>query len=800
MGLTREERVVVWQRFVFRPEISEARCLDTVQRGVTRAELSGAEVLAQLGSTLVLSFDGVEHEDAVELARTEVEELLEQEDGIAVHIAIALGEVEIVDDPVRGRSYRGAVFDRVQALAHRARAGEIVLDEAAVQRAEERFLFARELMASGARGQALDPTHPDKRVCRAALAQLAPMPLAPSAVPVLEELLMIGRARGQQRVALYGEVSSAALEIADHAVHTLEAPLSIRMSRKAGGYQPLGSLCVGLRNVWPQDGMLEAAAIPPEVRQICAALLAGASVTRSDVVEALVGLCRAYTLGDKRPILVLDSLHEIDPATLGVVAETVMTPDLDILLVMTVPPGVGVPAQLVPANALYRLELPPMSVADGEYIAQTLLALPERSEVAQRVALLGGDSSLGVREAARTLVAAGDLVLRQERFGWRIAPRSAAGALPLEAMITERIAGLGPSAYRVLEGLCMVPADATRDLLYEVLALDGLPLDEIESGLAQLQGEGFCEGALSLGLADAAIRSALRTNMPAARGAELHRFVAQVLASDRALPGFGSGELAYHLAEGGLEKEAAAALIDAANAAANTGFQRVALRLLATAVKLDSSVDIRRAARELARMVDASIAPRTQPDRPLPPPPAGTAASASQPAHAAEDADDYEELKSEDLKPAFNMAQTAMRSAIQALEQEDFDGVERWLDAAVAAGFGKAAAQRVLAITQLARGEMHHATQTLQRAHTEDAPPSVRARDRLSWALVRMTTGDVMLAVRDALDALALSRRIEDTSGQLAAMHVLAQCYGLLERTPDAAKIAKAASALRAAS
>jgi hypothetical protein len=106
----------------------------------------------------------------------------------------------------------------------------------------------------------------------------------------------------------------------------------------------------------------------------------------------------------------------------------------------------------------------------------------------------------------------------------------------------------------------------------------------------------------------------------------------------------------------------------------------------------------------------------------------------------------------------------------------------------------------VLAITQLARGEMHHATQTLQRAHSEDAPPSVRARDRLSWALVRMTTGDVLLAVRDALDALALSRRIDDTSGQLAAMHVLAQCYRLLERTPDAAKIAKAANALRAAS
>jgi hypothetical protein len=63
-----------------------------------------------------------------------------------------------------------------------------------------------------------------------------------------------------------------------------------------------------------------------------------------------------------------------------------------------------------------------------------------------------------------------------------------------------------------------------------------------------------------------------------------------------------------------------------------------------------------------------------------------------------------------------------------------------------------------------------------------------------------MLTGDVMLAVRDALDALASSRRLDDTAGQLAAMHVLAICYRMLERNPDATRIAQAASALRAAS
>ena len=794
MGLTREERVVVWQRFVVNPDTAEARSIELVQQALTRAELSGAEVLVTLGSTLLLSFDGVELEDAVELARTEVEELLEHSDGVSLQIALALGDVEILEDPVRGRIYRGAVIDRAQSLAHRARPGEIVLDEASVQRAEERFLFARELRAGGWRGQALDPTHPDKRQCRSALRHLNPPPLAASALPSLEALNAILRAPGQQRVALYSDVSGAALELAEHCAQGGLCSLYLRMSRKAGGYQPLGSLCVALRGLWPSDEDLLAAQLPAALQIVFGKLLAGSAVTRADVVEALVGLCRMYTAEGRRPLWVLDPLHEIDPASLGAVAESVMMPELDIVLLMTVPTGVSVPAQLVPASQLHRLELPQMSAEDCARVAEQMLRVRPGSEIAQRVALLGGESSLGIREAARTLVTAGDLVLRDSAFVWRVAPRSAAQALPIEALITERVSGLGSSAYRVLEGLCVAPPDSTRRLLDQVLQRDGLPVEEIENGLSQLRAEGFVDAQLGLGMADAAIRGALRTIMPAARAGELHRFVAQALAGEPGLPGFGSGELAYHLAEGGLESEAAVTLIDAAKAAADTGFQRVALRLLATAVKLDSSVDIRRAARELARTVDQLIAPQplSGPITPVSAPPKAEAPP--------DDEEEYEELKSEDLKPAFNMGQNAMRSAVQALAEEDFDAVERWLDAAVAAGFGKAAVQRVLAITQLARGEMEDATQTLQRSHSNDAPPGVRARDTLSWALVRMLTGDVMLAVRDALDALASSRRLDDRAGQLAAMHVLAICYRMLERNPDATRIAEAPSALRAAS
>jgi tetratricopeptide (TPR) repeat protein len=271
------------------------------------------------------------------------------------------------------------------------------------------------------------------------------------------------------------------------------------------------------------------------------------------------------------------------------------------------------------------------------------------------------------------------------------------------------------------------------------------------------------------------VRGALRSIMPPARAAELHRFVAELLRA--ALPGpcFGSGELAYHLVEGGQSGEAALALVDAAHAASDAGFQRVALRLLATAVEWDGSAPVRKAASDLARTVGAlSIAP----SRP-----------------AAPDDDEYEELKSEDLEQPAGMAQAAMRSALHAFATRDYDAVERWLDAAVAAGGGRAAAQRVLAMAHLARGERDDALRTLQRTAGSDAAPEVRAREMLSWALLHLAGGDAQLGVRDALAALAQTRQLGDVRGESAALHVLSLCYGMLERTAEAGQLEAAAVA-----
>jgi tetratricopeptide (TPR) repeat protein len=768
----REERVVLWVRCVPGRDEPEAVSAQWVEKTVTRAHISGASVLLTVGNTVLITFDGIELEDAVEFARHTLDEAASLDPLCSAHIGLSLGDLEISDD-IEQPACSGAAFDRAQTLSHRARNGEIVFDEVAEQRAEELFLFAREVVAERVRGHVLDPVYWNKRECRSALTRLKPAPIARSAWPTFEDLRALSGYPGQQRVALHCDAPAAVSDILERLLATLDPSLRLQIGRSAGALRPLGSLALALRRLWPDPHDVAHDGLPNAVRDVLQAVIYGDGVQRREVVEALSTLLRSGAPG--RPCVVLEQLHEIDPATLGVVAEAIMAPDLDALVVMTLPNGASVPAQLIPATNLHVLTLPMLPQEDRVAIAEAVLSLEPGAEIAQRVAMLGGDSAFSVVEAVRTLVSSGDLVQRGERFAWRLGPRLGASAVPVEALITERVVGMQPAAYRVLEAVCVSPRDAARDFIEHVALRDGLSTEEFAAGLHSLMAEGFVDDMLSLSSADAAVRGTLRSIMPPARAAELHRFVAELLRA--ALPGpcFGSGELAYHLVEGGQSGEAALALVDAAHAASDAGFQRVALRLLATAVEWDGSAPVRKAASDLARTVGAlSIAPSRPP---------------------APDDDEYEELKSEDLEQPTGMAQAAMRSALHAFATRDYDAVERWLDAAVAAGGGRAAAQRVLAMAHLARGERDDALRTLQRAAGSDAAPEARARDMLSWALLHLAGGDAQLSVRDALAALAQTRQLGDLRGESAALHVLSLCYGMLERTTEARQLEAAAAA-----
>jgi tetratricopeptide (TPR) repeat protein len=773
MSAGERERCVLWLRGVpdrDAPASVGSYWLEQAARG---AQIGGARYELGVGTTLVVSFDAIELEEAVEFARDTIAQSAIHSPALSVHIGLALGDVAVGVD-AEHPAWLGSAFDRVQVLSQRARAGEIVFDENAEQRAEELFLFARELVAERVRGYGLEPIFFSKRACRAALQRLRPTPIPRSAWPVVERLRALSTQPGQQRIAIHADAAEAAADCVARLLAGEAPPLQLWIGRCAGALRPLGSLAVGLARCTTQLSAAERARWPSWLPTFLAALEQGRGVQRSEAVEALTILLSRHASAPRRPCVVLEELQEIDPATLGVVAEALMTPELDALVLMTLPVGTSVPNLLLPAGGLHQLSLPALPNEDKIAVAEAVLALEPGNDVAQRLAALSGESAHAVVEAVRTLVSAGDLVLRDERFGWRIGPRQG-NALPSEALITERVAGLLPQAYRVLETIGIAPRRASRELIESVALRDGLRPEELGSGLGVLLAEGFIDEDWSLGLGDAAMRGALRNAMPPARAAELHRFVAERLRAGMPEPGFGSGELAYHLAEGGQNAEAASALIDAAHAASDAGFQRVAMRLLATAVEWDGSAPTRKAASELARNVGAaSIAP-SRPESPI--------------------GDDYEELKSADLALPADMAHAAMREALVALNAGDYEAVERWLDAAVAAGGGRIAAQRVLALAHLARGEQEDAIRTLSRAGSAEAGPGVRARETLAWAVVHSAGGDTQRAVRDALSALGQCRQQSDAFGTTAALRVLALIYRQLEREADALRLDAAAAA-----
>ena len=141
--------------------------------------------------------------------------------------------------------------------------------------------------------------------------------------------------------------------------------------------------------------------------------------------------------------------------------------------------------------------------------------------------------------------------------------------------------------------------------------------------------------------------------------------------------------------------------------------------------------------------------------------------------------------------PAAPVVSDTVRRAVRAIVAKDFDAVERVVEAAVAAGGAPAAADRIRAVAQLARGDVNSALRTLQRSRrlAPDGDTSASAaRASLALALVLLNTDDPVPAVRAAVGALASARARADLRGEDAALRALASCYRALGRVDDALK------------
>ena len=768
------ERLILWQRAL--PDAAaEADALALRKRVETRLRVAGGELIGRAGTSVCAAFDPLELDDVVDLALGLLHDAQQATTRIDVACALALGALisEDGDAPV------GSAIDRAQLFANAAEPFELALDEAAHACAEDSHLFVRVLRASGQSAHVLDRIYPVKRTVRAALTAVQPARLPAGAGAALEALRELRNREGPQRIVLRATPANAALVWLDELQREDPPSIVLRLGPQAAALQPLGGLSLALLRAG--DALQPYLDAP--LRGAVERIAQGAALPRAEAVVSLRELLtRAHASGHRADV-VLDRARAIDRASLAVIAEALQQACGEPVLWLTADEHENIPGALLRASGAWdEVAIEPLTIEERARIAEAALSLPPGSEVARRVARLGGDTALGVWAAARTLVGSGDLVRAASgAFHWRTRARHASVPVPIDALLTECAAGLEPAARRVLEALCIATPGADLAEVAQVAQLDGLSADAARTGIERLVSEGWIDMHGDLGPLQHAVCGAIRNGMPPARAAELHRFVADVLRQRPAIaspPSFASGLLAHHQAQGGRDRDAAAALLDAAQAATESGFERVAVRLAAVALKLDASSEAKRRAHTVARTMDSGLATS------LPPPRKSTAPPDPEADESAAD-------------PRF-MASAAVRSAIHAIVRGEAEAAESLIDTAVAAGWGRAGAQRLWSIAQLAKGEVPDAVRALKQACVPHANPGTRCREAIAASLILLEAGELVDAVRAALEALASARREHDARGERAALELLAGCYRALDRPEDAERIAQAASAPRA--
>ncbi len=758
------ECVVLWHRAI--PVLDEQEdpgAHDAWTDDLTlRAVKAGGRVVLRVGSTLVVLFEM--HDTHVALAwgletLRRADALDQSMAGLRVALGVAVGEVE-----EHGSTLMGAAFDRAQLLANRARFGELVLDPACQAIAREAFLFARTVNtgSAGLRGDAIDRNHAFLADCRAGLGHLRRAGLLKPVEEASRTIVDAVRRGGTVRLVLRGPSGAGARRVFAKLVEELAPPLVLHVASVPGGLEPLGSLRLALFHQFGSEAAVHAAfkSLEDAARGRLTKLLRG-EVLPFDDAAALMGAMLARGTGRPgKSVILLDPVTGIDPSTLKLLNEVIEQPGAETALVVRLPEEGRVPAGIA-ASGVTEFSLPRLTPPLARSLASMVLGEPEGSGLAARVAAIGGDTPLGVIEAARTLVAAGDLIHEGGRFRFRLSPPTVDGSVPLERLLADRLRGVDLVAYRVLEIVCLLPQGVGERVLNLVTVEDAISRDACTRALEDLASAWLIERRTEWRPSSEELRHVVLGAMPPARRAELYRFVAEAVTEDETCPTFAGATLGFFLAEGGDAEAGAKALLTAAVAAADSGHLRSALRMAAAAVQFLPSDDTRR----VASHVSNTIKRREREQNP---------ARVSLPGEAAES--------------TTAVGAAAMVSAIDAMQARDFERAERYVELGIAQGRSLAAADRLRVALAVLRGSASTAREVyaqMQGRGGSDAPGE-RARAALALSLIHLQEGDGTAAVREGLRALQRSRAANDARGESAALRTLAICYRALERVEDA--------------
>ncbi len=770
------ERFVLWHRILppaFEEEETTAAAGQWARYVTNEVQARGGDVISSLAGTVVANFALHELKTAVNLTLRLLAEAEAQpipDGGLPIAFGIASGDVRRAEDDTGHLTNSGSAIDRAQLLANQARAGEVVLDVESREAASRTYLFGRSVSTSSfaLHGEAIDRNRPLLEECRLSVGLLQPAPVPVSVRHALEP--MKKAAAGSQACAFYlkGSLGIGARAGVVALRDQLRPSVFLEIGAVPGGLEPLGGLRLALLKAWrtlePTRQALKKT--EPGVADALKAIACANPPRREATIHALKATFRALQKGHGLPWVYVNRISAVDPATLDVLGAALSDDTAAALLCIRTTVS-SVPAGLRGLQRATKIELPELDPNEALLVAAGILGPDANMEIATQLVITGGTTVLGITEAARTMVATGDIVHDGGSFVWREENAERRQYLGPRALLEERFATLDTSSMRFLEIACTALPASSAHVVDAAVALDGISADTRRRALEALVNDGLLTPQ---GKPDSELlRRAVVQRMPPARRTEVYRFVAQALHTAEPLVGPSmAATVGAYLCEGGDLARGAHAILEAGSLAADNGYTNTAVRLAAAAVQYQPDAEVREAASEISHAVQL-------PSGPL---------------------EDEEDDRATIPVPEAELDNPA-EALVQVLMAREHDRFDALIASSIAAGGDLTGAHCLRVVSYLTREDLHAAKQALAAARkSPNQTPAATIRISIVSACLQLARGRGRDAMVDALEALAAARTQQDGPGEAAALKMVSATCLAAGLESDAKRLAHVAEAV----
>ena len=771
------ERFVLWHRILppaFEEEETTAAAGQWARYVTNEVQGGGGEVISSLAGTVVANFALHELKTAINLALRLLAEAESQPvpaGGLPIAFGLASGDIQRDKDDAGHLTNSGSAIDRAQLLANQARAGEVVLDVESREAASRTYLFGRSVSTSSfaLHGEAIDRSRPLLEQCRQSVGLLHPAPVPASIRHALEP--MKKAAAGSQTRVFYlkGELGIGARAGVFALRDELRPPTFLEIGAVPGGLEPLGGLRLALLKAWrtlePTRQSLKKT--EPGVADALKAIACATPPPREAAIHAFKATCRALQTEHGLPWIYVDRVGAVDPATLGVLGAALSDDTVAALLCIRTTES-SVPAGLRGLKRAATIDLPALDPNEALLVAAGILGPDASTEIATQLVITGGTTVLGITEAARTMIATGDIVREGNTFVWRDETAERRQHLGPRALLEERFATLDTSSMRFLEIACTALPASSAQVVDAAVALDGIPDGTRTRALEALVNDGLLTPQ---GKPDSELlRRAVVQRMPPARRTEAYRFVAHALHTAEPLVGPSmAATVGAYLCEGGDLTRGAHAILEAGSLAADNGYTSAAVRLAAAAVQYQPDAETREGASEISRAVRLPSGPpkdEEEVERPTIPVP------------------------DEDLDDPVN-------KIVQTLKEGDHDKFDALIESSIAAGGDLTGAHCLRVVSYVSREDVPAAKQALEAAKkSPNQTPTAAIQIAIASSCLQLARGRSRDAMINALEALAAARAQEDGPGEAAALKMVSATCLAAGLESDANRLAHVAEAV----